>query len=89
MRTTDENSALDGNSTTDGNNTANGNSTDSTTVVDVEESFTLVERQILYFYIEFGMQMITQQEYYASIEKLGYSIESVSKLVASKKSELK
>jgi len=57
-------------------------------VVNVEESFTVVERQVIFFYIQFHYQMISQQQYMHSIESLGFSIETVGELIESKMTQL-
>jgi hypothetical protein len=62
------------------------NSTNTTEIVETE--FTIIERQVMYFYIEFTFQIITQQEYYHSITKLGYNFESVKEIVETKKTQL-
>lgn len=57
-------------------------------VVNVEETFTVVERQVVFFYIQWMYQMISQQQYMHSIESLGFSIESVGELLNSKMEQL-
>lgn len=54
----------------------------------VEEEFTHAERQILFFWMEYEMQMITQQQYYESITRLGFSFESVTELIEVKQHQL-
>jgi len=58
------------------------------TTVDVTAEFTLVERQVIFYYLEFSMQMITQQEYINSITQLGYTIETVQELTTTKAEHL-
>ena len=43
--------------------------------VNVETEFTVVERQIMYFYIEYTFHIITFEEYQTQITHLGYSEE--------------
>jgi hypothetical protein len=61
----------------------------SSTVIEVESEFTLVERQVMFFYIEWTMQVITTTEYTAQITKLGYTTTSVTSLTKSKQTQLK
>ena len=54
----------------------------------VEEEFSVVERQIIFFWLEYDMQMITQQEYYLQITRLGYTLETVKTLIEEKSTAL-
>jgi len=56
--------------------------------VKVEDAFTLIERQVLFYYLEYDMEMITQQEYYEQITKLGFTFQSVTELVTVKSTEM-
>lgn len=56
--------------------------------INVETEFTVVERQVFFYYIEYYMEIITQTEYYLSITKLGYTSDKVNALAKTKKKQV-
>lgn len=52
--------------------------------INIEGEFTIIERQLIFFYMQFEFRMISHQQYFESISSLGYTEESLHTLIESK-----
>jgi len=53
-------------------------------VVDFESEFTVIERQIFYFYIQWHFQMISQQQFHYYLVQFGFNEASFQTLMETK-----